>query len=352
MTVNFRKISLLFICLITSCSNYNKVVDEEEIHREIEAIEITQPAKQILVHEGDQVNKKWWEVFEDDQLTSFINVSLKENLAFLDVQERIEKVNQESFIFHNKLFSQKIALSDNSSSILDLGCFISLDLNFAHEFSVLESKIGKGFLNQIVDLQAKRLLTVAIAHKYFALKTKTLRRQIIQELLLNQQQLLRLIDLRREHRINDLIKYRKIKEQIESLRQQAHFLQKEIELEKSSLMILTGMNTFSRFPQIVFWQLEEKNCKVQKKSDKCFLGESYQIKLLNEKIDAQKIETACLKTSYDLVYLRSKYGIDSGLCVCQANEKYLQARLEQVKLQNEYQNAQLDVFRKTISSHK
>lgn len=281
-----RVIYILILFSLTSCiNNYARQHARVEVEREIDLSEKTNEAleKQVCI-EGNWPTEKWWEVFSDRQLNHFIEFALYNNPSLSSAEGKVRQANQEAYVVRAKLFPQLNLLANVISAYLSknvaenflpgvkLGQNFHLytaALSFDYEFdfwkknkNLFEAALGEMRVQKALSYQTKLVLSAAIAQEYFDLQGNMAKLRVMEEILERRSRYLELTQLRRVHRLDNLINVNQMKEEIVSLEQLIAVIKEELELEKSMIATLMGKNPTEKIELLSVWKTERKPCSL------------------------------------------------------------------------------------------
>ncbi len=270
--------SILLLSL-SSCSSWSSTLSKVKIQKEIELKEKTDQALATNdFRKGYWPEEKWWEMFEDQQLSSFIQIGIDTNPSLKAAEARVKQANQEAFVTRAKLFPQIQGFFNYLYTFLGrkglpaaLKSFnpnynlFALMLDFTYEFdfwrknmNAYQAALGAARTQEAINQQTKMILSVSIAKQYYDLQANCTRMAILQEILENKTKLFRLIELRRENRIDNLIDINNVKQEILSLQEALAGLAGELKLQKNLLITLMGKNPAEEIKIMTIWDLPNK----------------------------------------------------------------------------------------------
>lgn len=255
---------LFFLLLsMSSCSNATKTLSKVKIEKDIDlSTKIDQALTTGDFQKGFWPEERWWEMFEDEQLSSFIDIALESSPSLKATEARVRQANQEAFITRSKLFPNLSGLFNYVYSYLsEKGLnkhfkglnpnfnLFALMLDFSYEFdfwkknrNAYEAALGQAQTQSALNQQNKMVLSISIAGQYYNLQSNMAKMAVLQEILENKSKLYRLTELRRVNRISNLIDLNEIKQEIFALQEALAGLTGELKLQKNTLITLMGRN--------------------------------------------------------------------------------------------------------------
>lgn len=224
----------------------------------------------------------WWEMFCDKELAALIETAIKESPTLQHAESRVAQANQEAFIARSKLFPSLSALFNFfwayfSKDILKaLGLAINpnfhmfnllLDFDYELDFwgknrRLFEIALGEAKVQEAMNAEARLILSISIAKEYFNLQANIARNEVMEEILKNRQKSLDLLNMRKIHRIDNLIDLNGMKEEITQIQKTLVALNEEILLGKSLIATLVGQNPDTKFDIKPIWKLEKKRVEL------------------------------------------------------------------------------------------
>jgi len=270
---------LIGIILFTGCAK----VPDSDLARTLEAPSLYVSENEALrkgtFEMGKWPNEKWWEMFEDPQLTVLIERALKENFTLKAAHEQVEYSNQLANKQRSKLLPQ---LSGNyteqwqylSKYGFDRDFFpvppeapgqiphtinlIDLTLNFDYEFdfwgknrNLFRAALGQALADKAEEKQAQLVAAVMIAQTYFALQAKLAQIDILREKLEERNELLTLTSMRNSIGLVSAIPVFDSDKQTHLVQQSIVFLEEGIALDKHMLKYLVGLGPDERLLETI-----------------------------------------------------------------------------------------------------
>ena len=271
---------------MTSCGGWTKTLSRVKIERDID---LSSKEGQALAtnnfQKGFWPEENWWEMFEDKQLASFIQVGIDTNPSLKAAEARVRQANQEAFVVRSKLlpslsglgsyiysYLSKKGLSQQLKSLNPNFQLFALFLDFSYEFdfwkknkNAYESALGVMRTKEAISQQTKMILSVSIAKHYYELQANLAKMAVFQEILENKSKLFRLTELRRINRISNTIDVNSIKQEILSLQEAIAGLAGELKLQKSLLITLLGKNPSEELKILAVWDVPERPFELPEK---------------------------------------------------------------------------------------
>lgn len=264
--------------LLTSCAGLNQSYTKLKVKQTIDLANKTQEALTgELFVKGDWPAENWWEMYQDDQLTAFIETALKDSPSLSATEAKIREAQQQAEAVRAKLFptvnayfnllwlnpSTNIApVFPNLQKDLDL---YTLLLGFDYELDFwkknryqFEAVLGMAKVAEATWRESKLILSATIAKQYFLLMSNMLKMEVLQEILLNRTRHLELVKLRKLNRIDNTLDTNKLSEDVVTLQKSLTALKQELELNKSLLFTLMGQNPDSEIEIQLHW---DEMCK-------------------------------------------------------------------------------------------
>ena len=257
--------SLLFIAVtLTSCSGINQSYTKLKIDRSIDLSEKTKDALDTeLFVTGEWPKDTWWEIFNDDQLSGFIETGLKKNPSLASTEAMVRQANQEAFVVRSKLFPTinglfNLMWSQFSKEGLQVHVpnvgkdfhLYNLALSFDYEFDfwkknkyAYEAAIGESRIKEAMHQQSRLVISSAIATEYFRLMSNMFKFQILEEIILAKARNLELVNLRKQNRIDNLLSLNSMKEEVVIMQKALTALVEEIKLEKKHVDDFNGIES-------------------------------------------------------------------------------------------------------------
>jgi len=217
---------------------------------------------------GDFVEGEWpdwnfWTLFEDEQLTAFVNLAIQENPDLKAAAMRVRSSDQEA----RKVFSKFIpnfgaSFRDNYEHLSkdDLDRFppskvpavinqVNLQLNFDYEIDLFgknreayRAAVGEARAQKAEMAQSYLMITVALCKTYFDYEAMLLQIETEEEVLKAQITLTELIRARVLNKLDDEIALEKQQAKLLEVRRVLTDLEKELALSKSQIKILMGLS--------------------------------------------------------------------------------------------------------------
>lgn len=250
---------LLLSACQTKQTNFSKVEKEIEIRHVPEEVLETD-----LFVEGPWPEEKWWEVFNDAQLSSAIVKALQDNPSLISTQARVAEANQLASVARAKLFPHLNgvfnALWGHFSEYT--GQFypdnLGLRLDYEFDFWSKNKNTFHAFLGELrakaADYQEARLvLAASIADIYFEIQTNMRRYEILEQILTDRTRRLTIVELRKNNRIDSLIDSNRIKDEVAALKENIAAVEEEVKVGKTLLAILMGQNPDTPFEIEALW---------------------------------------------------------------------------------------------------
>ncbi len=272
----------LFIFALTSCTSINTAYLKIKTEK---GVTLDNSAKEALLSDsfikGDFPDEKWWEIYRDDQLSSFIEEGLKNSPALSSLEAKVRQANQEAFVVRSKLFPQLSALfnvlwiKQNKFGFPALGFpentvqLYSLNLDFNYEFDfwkknqyAYEAVLGEAKVKEAMKKEGELVLSTAITTQYFDLMSNMIKIEILEEILGNRTRLLELVKLRKLNRIDNLLNINQMTEQLITLQEGLTALKGEMQLQKSLINTLMGKNPDEPLKIVRVWNLDVEKLQI------------------------------------------------------------------------------------------
>lgn len=281
---------VIFFCffgvMLSSCASMGK--QQSEVKR-LTGIDLEGKRDKALLEGkefvwGDWPEEKWWEVFQDEGLSSVIESALKDSPSLQSVEANVRAVKGQSDIVRSRLFPQINALFNVLWSYfghdlqkltpqLDPNFHLyTAGLDFGYEFDfwgknrkLFEAALGEVLVQEALFQQAKVILSVTIALEYYNLQASSAKLQVMEELLATRSRQLELVLLRDKYRIDNAIDVNSVKQDVLFLQESLAALKEELELEKSSLLTLMGHNPTEELGFDLVWKANHKPFELPEK---------------------------------------------------------------------------------------
>lgn len=275
----FSSLSLIAIVFaLSSCSSAAKTLSKVKIERDID---LSNQQEQALATDdfrrGYWPDENWWEMFEDEQLSTFIQTGIDSNPSLKAAESRVKQANQEAFVTRSKLMPQiggffnylYTYLSEKGLKSALRGIDKNINLfallfDFTYEFdfwkknrNAYEAALGQMQTQEAIRHQTQMILSVSIAKQYYTLQSNMAKMALLQEILEKKAKLFRLVELRRANRIANMIDVNGIKQEIISLQEAIAGLAGELKLERSLLFTLMGQNPGEDKNIMACWDVPE-----------------------------------------------------------------------------------------------
>lgn len=251
----------LLIAAATGCTNCKGCRSTTTLAKEVAVTK--EPSEEDLVSflvSGDWPCDIWWEMFDDSQLTTFIETALKDNPGIRSLESRVKRANQEAFIARSKLFpslsaAMQIVLAYFPKEVIqalapNLGQQLHLynvPLDFSYEFdfwrknrTTYEAALGEENVQKMQKRHAELLLATGVSKVYFDIQAHMIKLTILEQLLASRTRQLELVSIRKERRIDSQVNINDLTEQVSSLQEVLAGMKEELEIQKHLLNILLG----------------------------------------------------------------------------------------------------------------
>ena len=257
------------VMIFAGCASLPK----NDLAQIIDAPTLNLSTEQALHHsgfkQGQWPDEKWWEMFEDPQLSRLITTALESNFTLKIAHERVESAYQLAKISRSKLFPHlngnyteqwqylsKYGFdrdffpvpSESKMQIPHTLNLIDLTLNFNYELdfwgknrNLFYAALGSARAEAAEERQAQLIITIAIAQSYFALQAKQTQKEILIEQLQDKKQLFALSHTRYSNGLIDALDVFSTDKQVHDIQQKILFLDEAIELDKHQLKYLAGL---------------------------------------------------------------------------------------------------------------
>lgn len=218
---------------------------------------------------GAWPEEKWWEMFQDPQLSSLIERALTSNYTLKKAHEQVEYsyqlakrqrskllpelsgnyVEQWQYLskygFDRDFFPLPPGIDKDIPHTLNL---IDLTLNFEYEFdfwgknrNLFRAALGQAWADRAEEKQAQLMAAVLIAQTYFSLQAKLAQRDILREKQDQRNKLLILNGLRNETGLVNRLPVLGSDKELHLVRQMIVFIDEGIAFDKHMLKYLVGL---------------------------------------------------------------------------------------------------------------
>jgi NodT family efflux transporter outer membrane factor (OMF) lipoprotein len=264
------KSACVFILLLfAGCAR----VCDKDLAQKLQMPELIVSEKQALQRSyfqtGEWLSEKWWELFDDPQLSRLIeralisNFSLKEAKAHIDYMYQLAKGVRSKLLpdLSGNYMEQWQYLSKygfdrdffpvpppaNKNMIPHTLNLIDLTLNFSYEFdfwgknrSLLRAALGKARAALLEEKQAELITAITVALTYFSWQTKCLQKAILMEKREERKDLFDLTRLRAHIGLDNEFPVLGSEKRIHQVQKLIVFLEEGIELDIHKLKYLVG----------------------------------------------------------------------------------------------------------------
>lgn len=211
--------------------------------------------------EGEWPEGNWWEMFQSEQLSSFIETALHSNPDLLAVQHKINTAEEEAKVVRSRLFPLIYFNFEESWELLSHhGLYrafnpkvpinanlVDLTLSFQYEFDfwgknlhLYRASLGAQKAQEAEAAQVDLVTTTAVAQAYFTLKTNLVRERLYLEFLKVRTQIFELQQRMREHALYSVLSPLLTAEDLLEAEKLVYNIQQEVQTDRHLLNILMG----------------------------------------------------------------------------------------------------------------
>ncbi len=273
---------LVIFLLLSSCMGLNNVQTTKSVSLE-ETVSISEESD--LFQEGDYPNSKWWEDFDDENLSSLIQGAFTNNPGLEAVQKRVEEANQNALEVRSALFPSASAMFQYAWLIFKDAHYIQnlfpalqssnnifdFVFDFDYEFDIwgknvkkYKSALGSARAIRLSYEESKLILSTSIATSYFNLVSMRAKKSVLEQMLTKKQKYLTLVELRKKNRIDSNIDENTFTSKVKGVEEALTMIESEIKLEQSLINILCGKNPESEVSTIPLHKVFEKKLELPK----------------------------------------------------------------------------------------
>lgn len=252
---------ILVLLFLTSCFPYSRKFDlVEEKKAPIKAPMRQALSSEYFYLEKDWMQPQWWLLFEDDNLSQYMQMLTKDNPYLNSLRETTEMMHQEALKKRSKLLpnlaaslsflwqhlSQNVQTATRSDSPLN-NLYTAVGFSFDYEidlwgknYNTFKAAIGEWRSAYYLAKEGELALTTSLAYAYFDLQASYAKSDILREKKENLQKLLELDNWRFACNIDNYIKVNNAIEQIAAIDQDIFKLEQNINTANYQIQTLTG----------------------------------------------------------------------------------------------------------------
>jgi len=254
--------NLFIVCLfLTSCIGDRTKIS---LTKDVSLEKTVSLAKETdLFVEGDYPEQDWYKQFKDDCLSCLIETAIAQNPGLESMKKRIDVANQSALMTRSQLFPQVSGLFQylwlyfvDTSFIQNLLPGLShnrflynLMFNFNYEFDFwgknlkkYKAALGSMHTTRMQYEQSKLMLTTSVAKSYFNLMAMRSKKDVLEQMVAQNEKALELVQLRRQNRLSSDIVVQTSDQTVRGLQESILAVDREILLEESMINILLGRN--------------------------------------------------------------------------------------------------------------
>jgi len=263
--MNFKRIFLfIFIASLGGCAALKKRENAPAVSQNVNLKpSLDQAVSKGDFIEGDWPDWNWWEQFEDDQLTSFMEQALDDNPDLKAAVSRVRSSQQEAKKTRSVLFPQFSTSFEDDYQHLSKDSLdrfppsnlpavinqINLKLNFEYEIDLFgknretyRAALGEARSQKAEMSQAYLMITASLAEAYFDYQANLLRIGAQEEVVKMQEAFVDLTKQRVLNKIDDEITLEKAQASLLEAKEVLTQLEKDLALSKSQIKILMGLS--------------------------------------------------------------------------------------------------------------
>ena len=256
-----RRFIILFvsIALLSGCAALKKRQDIPAIRDEV----TLKPLGDQVFVEGDWPERAWWNLFDDEQLSRFMEQTIADNPSLQAAIARVRSSNEHARSVRSKLIPHfSTTFEDNYEHLSkdDLDRFppsqvpavinqVDLTLNFEYEIDLFGKNretyyaaLGEARAQKAEMSQSYLLVTISLAEAYFNYQAGLLRVDTEQAIVKAKATLAELTRQRVLSKLDDEIALEKMEAELLQARESLAGLERDLELSKSQIKILMGLS--------------------------------------------------------------------------------------------------------------
>jgi NodT family efflux transporter outer membrane factor (OMF) lipoprotein len=249
---------IFIVFFLTSCISMSKSEKTADL---LPAIPIEMPSKEGLFSLGRWPSVNWWEVFEDSELSSLIQVALEKNPSISSVSQKLELFKQKTVIQRSKLFpllffdaneswqyvSQNGLLHTLNPTLPLNSNLIDLSLSFNYEVDIwgkyrnlFKAAVGREKAEEAEKADVILTVTTTLSQAYFALRVNLYRQSLYERILEIQKDLLFLQEERQKSALISKLPLLLSREHLEEARKNLYQIKEEIKVAKHLINSIIG----------------------------------------------------------------------------------------------------------------
>lgn len=259
----YLRITLLSIAaFLSSCLSLSESEMTENV-LELPSMQKTalMGVKSGLFSVGNWPDKKWWDLFEDTELSSLMEEALSLSPNILAIERRVELARQNAKVARSSLFPlvffdydetwqylSKNGLYKTLNPNIPLNAnLIDLSLSFTYEFdfwskniNTFRAALGRAKADEAERAQVELITTAAVAQSYFALKTNRQKQKLLSELVEVQREIFSLKSLMQDMALFSKIPPLLSEEGLQEVEKRLVGIDEEVLIDEHLLNILVG----------------------------------------------------------------------------------------------------------------
>lgn len=264
-----RSAFFFILLLFAACAR----VSDKELAQKLEMPELILSEKEALrrsyFQTGEWLSEKWWELFNDPQLSRLIERALASNFSLKEAKTHSDYMYQLARGVRSKLLPDlsgnyteqwqylskygfdrdffPVPPPANKNIIPHTINLIDLTLNFSYEFdfwgknqSLFRAALGRAHAALLEERQAKLITAIMVAQSYFSWQAKSIQKEILMEKRSERKDLFDLTRLRADAGLDNEIPVYGSEKRIHQVQKLILFLEEGIELDTHKLKYLVG----------------------------------------------------------------------------------------------------------------